>query len=54
MLSARHIVPMHYGTFPISGEPLDEPVARFRTKADLSLDHSVHVLSEGKSRVFGG
>ncbi|MEZ0274675.1 MAG: MBL fold metallo-hydrolase [Roseimicrobium sp.] len=53
MLSARHIVPMHYGTFPISGEPLHEPVARFRTKADTSLDHSVHVLSEGRSRVFG-
>ena len=52
MLSARHIVPMHYGTFPISGEPLAEPVARFRKKAEESLDHKVHVLSEGRSRVF--
>jgi L-ascorbate metabolism protein UlaG (beta-lactamase superfamily) len=53
MLSARHIVPMHYGTFPISGEPIHEPVQRFRTKADISLDHTVHVLNEGRSRVFG-
>jgi L-ascorbate metabolism protein UlaG (beta-lactamase superfamily) len=28
-VGARHIVPMHWGTFELTDEPLDEPPRRF-------------------------
>jgi N-acyl-phosphatidylethanolamine-hydrolysing phospholipase D len=31
---ARHIVAMHFGTFDLADEPLDEPPQRFRAEAE--------------------
>lgn len=53
MLAARAMVPMHYGTFPISGEPIHEPEQRLREAAHArGLDDCVHVLTEGRPVVF--
>lgn len=47
-LRAGHMVPMHYGTFPLGGEPMDEPLRRLRAaSSDRNLDHAVTVLKEG-------
>lgn len=35
-LGARRIVPIHYGTFDLSDEPLDEPPRRFRAAAEAA------------------
>jgi len=29
-MSAKWVIPMHWGTFKLSGEPMEEPIARFR------------------------
>ncbi len=53
MLGAKHMVPMHYGAYPISGEPLHEPVQRLsKATSDLTLQDRVHVLAEGQPAVF--
>lgn len=53
MLGARHMVPMHYGAFPISGEPLHEPEQRLiKATNDLGLQDRVHVLDEGQPTIF--
>lgn len=53
MLAARTMVPMHYGTFPISGEPIHEPEERLRRAARLrGVEDCVHVLAEGQPVVF--
>lgn len=47
-LRAGHMVPMHYGTFPLGGEPMDEPLRRLLTaSADRGLEKSVTILTEG-------
>ena len=33
-LGARWMIPMHYGTFKLSHEPIDEPVKRLRADAE--------------------
>ena len=54
-LGARHMVPIHWGTFVISYEPTDEPV---RWLSDLAeergLTDRVAVLRHGESRRFAG
>ena len=52
-LNARWMVPMHYGTFPLGGEPLHEPVQWLRREAESrGLAETVIVLPEGDPRVF--
>jgi N-acyl-phosphatidylethanolamine-hydrolysing phospholipase D len=51
-LKARTVVAMHWGTFDLTEEPLDEPPRRFRAEAarrGLAEDH-VWVLAVGESR----
>jgi len=52
-LRAKHMVPMHYGTFPLGGEPMDEPLRRLHAaSAEQKLEKSVTVLTEGKPVKF--
>lgn len=53
MLGARHMIPMHYGTFPLGGEPIHEPAERLVTATDdRDLDDRVLILPEGQPAVF--
>ena len=52
-MGARHMIPMHYGTFKLSQEPVDEPVQRLLADARrLKIDERVHVLEEGVAEFF--
>jgi L-ascorbate metabolism protein UlaG (beta-lactamase superfamily) len=52
-LKARRMVPMHYGTFRLSYEPMDEPPLRLRRHAErLGLADRISVLTEGQPAVF--
>ncbi len=52
-LRAETMVPMHYGTFWLSEEPMEEPLPRLLTSAAaLKLAHKVAVVREGETRVF--
>jgi L-ascorbate metabolism protein UlaG (beta-lactamase superfamily) len=52
-LKAGLMIPMHYGTFKLSQEPIDEPVRRLLKEAGrLNLLDRVLVLEEGVTRVF--
>ena len=52
-LRAGHMVPMHYGTFPLGCEPMDEPLQRLRAaSADRGLDEAVSILTEGHPKTF--
>ena len=47
-LQAQKLVPMHYGTFRLGYEPLDEPPARLLACArDAGIDKKVLVMTEG-------
>lgn len=47
-LGARTLVPMHYGTFRLGYEPLDEPPARLLACArEHGIEKSVLVMTEG-------
>lgn len=53
MTGARHMVPMHFDTYPLSGEPLHEPAERLITAvAQRGLEGRVTVLNEGESAIF--
>lgn len=53
MLAAGHMVPMHYGTFPLGGEPIHEPEQRLIAAAQAHhLKDRVLILPEGQSTVF--
>lgn len=53
MLGAKHMVPMHYGAYPISGEPLHEPEQRLiQATNNLGLQDRVHILDEGQPTIF--
>jgi L-ascorbate metabolism protein UlaG (beta-lactamase superfamily) len=46
---AEWMVPMHFGTFPLGREPMDEPVKRLRAEARrLKIEDRVKVLEEGE------
>jgi L-ascorbate metabolism protein UlaG (beta-lactamase superfamily) len=52
-LQADHLVPMHYGTFPLGGEPLAEPLERFIAGAStIGIESKVEILGEGEPHVF--
>jgi L-ascorbate metabolism protein UlaG (beta-lactamase superfamily) len=52
-LGAGHMVPMHYGTFPLGGEPMHEPLERFRQAArHRSLEDKISILTEGHPALF--
>jgi L-ascorbate metabolism protein UlaG (beta-lactamase superfamily) len=44
------MVPMHYGTFRLGREPMDEPLARLRAEAArLGIADRVKILEEGET-----
>jgi L-ascorbate metabolism protein UlaG (beta-lactamase superfamily) len=52
-LGARWMVPMHYGTFRLSYEPVDEPVARLKADAkQRAIEKKICVLEEGVTKFF--
>ncbi|WP_109487258.1 MBL fold metallo-hydrolase [Occallatibacter savannae] len=49
-LKAEVMIPMHYGTFRLGREPMDEPLPRLLNAAShAGLSHSVEPLTEGQS-----
>jgi L-ascorbate metabolism protein UlaG (beta-lactamase superfamily) len=51
-LDARRMIPMHYGTFRLSQEPMEEPVERLMAAArQAGVAGSVCVLPEGETDV---
>ena len=52
-LGARWMVPMHYGTFRLSYEPVDEPVPRLLADAQRrGIERKMCVLEEGVTKFF--
>jgi L-ascorbate metabolism protein UlaG (beta-lactamase superfamily) len=52
-MGARHMIPMHYGTFKLSQEPVDEPIRRLLSDANrLGVTERIHVLEEGVAKFF--
>lgn len=52
-LGANCMVPMHYGTFRLSYEPLDEPPGRLLAAAQRAgLQHRIAWMQEGRPGVF--
>jgi L-ascorbate metabolism protein UlaG (beta-lactamase superfamily) len=52
-LQARTLVPMHYGTFPLGYEPMEEPLERLLKAADNEgIKEKVLVMTEGKPVVL--
>jgi L-ascorbate metabolism protein UlaG (beta-lactamase superfamily) len=52
-LKARTLVPMHYGTFRLSYEPLHEPPERLiRHGADKQVIDRIRILNEGEPTIF--
>src|SRR5713101_6772060 len=49
-LRAEQMVPMHYGTFRLGREPMDEPLKRLKAKATrLDIKKQINVLEEGET-----
>src|SRR5215472_13901251 len=52
-LNSRWMVPMHYGTFRLSHEPLDEPLQLLDREARrIGIQDRVLVLQEGVTKIF--
>jgi len=52
-LNARWMVPMHYGSFRLSHEPVDEPLQLLHQEAEAAgIEDKVVVLEEGVTRFF--
>src|ERR1700724_3431199 len=52
-LNARWMVPMHYGTFRLSHEPMDEPLRLLEKEARAAgISDRVVVMEEGVTRFF--
>jgi L-ascorbate metabolism protein UlaG (beta-lactamase superfamily) len=52
-MGAQYMVPMHFGTFKLSQEPVDEPVKRLLADARrLGTESQVRVLEEGVAEFF--
>jgi L-ascorbate metabolism protein UlaG (beta-lactamase superfamily) len=51
-LGAKRMIPMHYGTFRLSQEPMDEPVERLLAAAkQAGVTNAVRVLPEGETDI---
>ena len=51
---AELMVPMHFGTFPLGREPMEEPVERLNVEAQrLGISGRVRVLEEGETMRLG-
>jgi L-ascorbate metabolism protein UlaG (beta-lactamase superfamily) len=49
-LNAQQMVPMHYGTFRLGREPMEEPVQRLEAEADrLGINEQIKILGEGET-----
>jgi L-ascorbate metabolism protein UlaG (beta-lactamase superfamily) len=49
-LGAQYMVPMHFGTFRLGREPMDEPLRRLETEAArLGIKGKIKVLEEGET-----
>ncbi len=52
-MGAQYMIPMHFGTFKLSQEPVDEPVKRLLAGARrLAIQDRVRVLEEGVAEFF--
>lgn len=52
-LQASVFIPMHFGTFKLSAEPMEEPVPRLLNAArQLGLEDRMMPLAEGETKVF--
>ena len=52
-LGARCMVPMHYGTFRLSHEPMEEPLQRLKLEARRRrIEKKICVLEEGVTKLF--
>jgi len=52
-LQARWMIPMHYGTFRLSHEPVEEPLQRLRLEAKRrKIEKKICVLEEGVTNFF--
>lgn len=52
-LGSRWMVPMHYGTFRLSYEPMEEPLQRLHAAASAArVSDRVLVLEEGRTKIF--
>jgi L-ascorbate metabolism protein UlaG (beta-lactamase superfamily) len=52
-LQSRWMVPMHYGTFRLSHEPMDEPLYLLKQEARTAgIEEKVVVMEEGVTRFF--
>lgn len=53
-LRAQCMIPMHYGTFRLSHEPMEEPIERLLSEAERrGISRQVLVLEEGITKIFG-
>ncbi|HEY2573600.1 MAG TPA: MBL fold metallo-hydrolase [Verrucomicrobiaceae bacterium] len=53
MLRARQMIPMHYGTFPLGGEPIHEPEKRLvKSTLERGFEDRVIIPPEGQPVVF--
>jgi L-ascorbate metabolism protein UlaG (beta-lactamase superfamily) len=49
-LGAQRMVPMHYGTFRLGREPMEEPVQRLEAEAErLGIKRQIKILGEGET-----
>lgn len=52
-LDARNFIPMHYGSFSLSEEPMDEPLRRlFDAAKQAGISAAIDALGEGETRVY--
>ena len=52
-LKAERMIPMHYGTFKLSHEPMEEPVERLLADARRrGIENKISVLEEGVTEFF--
>ncbi|HET9741301.1 MAG TPA: MBL fold metallo-hydrolase [Terriglobales bacterium] len=52
-LGSRCLIPMHYGTFRLSYEPMEEPLQRLQEAAAAAgVADRVAILEEGRTRIF--
>ena len=48
-LGGRYFIPMHYGTYDLSDEPLSEPIKRLRQcLSDKGMEHRIKELAVGE------